>query len=138
MGEDLDRALERLNAATAERDAAQNRVAEASRTVAEAITARSSEGASDLDLARALYWDYLDVPVPVIGALLGVATNRVAGVVGGREVERPCTNACGRMVTWVMRSRNESTAATKACSMCIAAEGERDLPSGWLTRPFGS
>ncbi|MCK2031259.1 hypothetical protein [Microbacterium galbinum] len=138
MAEDLDRALNRLNAAQAERDAAQDRVAEAARAVAEAITGRSAEGAPDRDLARALYWDYPDVPVPVIGALLGVATNSVAGVVGGRVVERPCVNGCGRMAAWTMRSRNESARTSTECSTCAERRGDRGLPRGWSMRPAGT
>lgn len=138
MAEDLDRALDRLSAAEAERDAAQDRVAEAARAVAETITGRSTGGAPNRVLARALYWDYLDVPVPVIGALLGVATNRVAGVIGGRVVERPCVNGCGRMATWTMRSRNESTRPSTECSTCAEERGDRGLPRGWTMRPFGA
>ncbi|UPL12994.1 hypothetical protein [Microbacterium galbinum] len=138
MGEDLDRALDRLSVAEAERDAAQDRVAEAARAVAGAITGRSAGGAADRDLARVLYWDYPDVPVPVVGALLGVATNRVAGVVGGRVVERPCVNGCGRMATWTMRSRNESTSGSTECSTCAEERGDRGLPRGWAMRPAGS
>ncbi|WP_336642038.1 hypothetical protein [Microbacterium sp. USHLN272] len=138
MSEDLDRALGRLSAAATERDAAQGRVAAAARAVAEAITGRSAEGAADRELARALYWDYPDVPVPVIGALLGVATNRVAGVVGGRVVERPCVNGCGRMAAWTMRSRNESRSASTECATCAEERGNRGLPRGWAMRPVGT
>lgn len=138
MSDDLDRALARLTAAAAERDAAQDRVSAAARDVAEAITDRSAAGAVDRDLARALYWDYPDVPVPVIAALLGISTNRVGRFVGGREVERPCVNACGRMATWVMRSRNESAAATQVCSTCATAGQRGAFPNGWASRPIGT
>lgn len=136
MGEGLDRALARLRVAAAERETAQERVTAAARDVAEAVMGHSTEDASGQDLARVLYWDYPDVPV--IAALLGLSTNRVAKFVGGREVERACVNACGRMVTWVMRSRNESAAATHACATCAVGLRQGELPNGWMSRPIGS
>jgi hypothetical protein len=138
MEETLHRALARLSAASSELEAAQQRVSAAAREVAEAITARSAEGAGDRELGRALYWDYPDVPVPVIGALLGVAANRVAGVVGVRVVERPCVTGCGRMAAWTMRSRNESTRPSTECETCAEARGDPGFPRGWTLRPIGS
>jgi hypothetical protein len=87
-----------------------------------------AEAPTDLALIKVMYWEHPEVPVKILGAMLGVGTGVVHQHVGEHTITRKCRGGCGRDVSHRVANRTAAKSGAalhwRWCPEC-AEERER-------------